>query len=120
MKWGKMMEKRKVLSIVQLIVPAIVMFVLAYFAFAAADDLYTTGLILNALIIYFPLLFLLQGIVCASVRGNIFVSLGVSVVAYIIVIFVWLNSSAAVYVIAYVVVWFIAYGVARIIQNMRQ
>lgn len=114
------MGENKVLSFIQLVLPAVVMFIIAYVAFASSDDLYTTGLILNSLIIYFPLLFLLQGIFSALVRANMFVSLGVSVIAYIIVVFVWLNSSAIVYIIAYIVVWFIGYGISRLIQNVRK
>lgn len=114
------MGKRKVLSLIHLIVPAFVMFALAYSAFASTDDLFTTGLILNSLIVYYPLLFLLQGIACALLQSNIFVSLCVSVVAFLIVLFVWLNSSAAIYIIGYVIVWFIGYGITQLVKNMMQ
>lgn len=105
------MEKRNVLLFIHIIVPALVMFVLAYSAFLSPNDLYTMGFILNSLVIYFPLLFLLQGVVCALLRANLFLSLGVSLIAFIIVVFVWLNSSAAIYLILYISVWLIGYGI---------
>lgn len=114
---GELMVQRQLLKIVQMIFPALIMIGLTYYAFSASDDLFTKQFILNALIIYFPVLFLLQGAFCAFLRENIIVSIAISVVGFITVIFVWLNSSALIYLVLYVILWLIGYGIVRFFRK---
>lgn len=111
------MKNKNVLVSIHILIPVIIMFVLAYSSFAIEDDLLATGLILNSLIIYFPVIFLIQGIVCALLRSNVFMSLGISALAFIVVLIIWLNSSAIIYIFVYLVIGFIGYGVTRWLQG---
>jgi len=119
-KYGKgafKVKNNNLFVTIHILIPVITMFVLAYTSFAIEDDLLATGLILNSLMIYFPVIFLVQGIVCALLRANVFMSLGISTLAFIVVLIVWLNSSAIIYIFVYLVIGFIGYVVTRWIQG---
>jgi len=77
------------------------------------SDLDAKSLILAGLILIFPVLFVLQGVLCAVTRSKVILSLTVSIVTYIIIMFVFLNSSAFVYVIVYVGMWIIGYWIGK-------
>lgn len=109
------MEKRKVFVSLHIVLPTLFMMILAVVAFAGIDDLFTHELALTSLVIYYPLLFILQGMACSWLRANMIFSLGTSILGYVLVLFFWFNFSALVYLIVYIIVWFVAYGVTRLI-----
>lgn|SRR5690625_1700738 len=111
------MQNNKVLIFIHLLLPVIIIFSLVYKAFSTFDVLMGTELILNSLIFYFPIVFLLQGIACALLRANVFVSLGTSTLTFVLVLIIWLNSSAIIYIFAYLIIGLIGYGVTRRLQN---
>lgn len=108
---------RKALIAVHIVVPVLIIFILAYVAFTASDDLFTKGLVLNSLMIYYPILFLLQGSACSLLKTNIFISLGFSIATFIIVLLIWLNSSAMFYIFAYYIIGFIGYRVTQFFKK---
>lgn len=114
-----MNPKRQAMVISHITIPVLLIFVLAYMAFTSSNDLIGMGLIFNSLMIFYPLLFLVQGSICALLRANIFLSLSISTIAFIIVLFIWLNSSALFYVFVYLALGFISYAITRFIQNKR-
>ena len=67
------------------------------------------GLFIVSLILLFPLLFLLQGIVCALSNNNVFLTLGVSILVFIILMMIYLNSSAFIYILIYLIFGIIGY-----------
>lgn len=111
------MKNRKTLVVIHIAVPVFLIFIFAYIAFTASDDLFAKGLVLNSLIVYYPVLFLLQGSASSLLKTNVFLSLGISIAMFIIVLLIWLNSSAFIYVFAYVIIGFIGYAITRLIQK---
>jgi len=109
------LNKRNLVVSLHLLLPTLCMMILAALAFPRTDDLFTHELALTSLVIYYPLLFILQGIACCWLRTNIFISLASSIVGYFLVMFFWLNFTASIYLLVYIIVWFVAYGVTRLI-----
>lgn len=112
------MKKRKLLIVSHIAVPVFIIFILAYTAYTTSDDLFANGLILNSLILYYPLVFLLQGSASSLLKSNVFLSLGISIAMFIIVLLTLLNSSAIIYIFVYLIVGFIGYGMTLLIQNL--
>jgi len=112
------MKKRKLLIVSHIAVPVFIIFIFAYTADTTSDDLFANGLVLNSLILYFPLIFLLQGSASSLLRSNVFLSLGISIAMFIIVLLTLLNSSAIIYIFVYLIIGFIGYGVTQLIQKL--
>src|SRR5690606_19827370 len=99
-------------------VPVLLIFMVACVTFIISDDLASGSWAFSSLMIFYPTLFFLQGSACSLVRGNIFVSLGISIVAYIIVLLIWMNSSAIFYIFAYLLIGFLGYGITHLIKKV--
>ncbi|MDR5586357.1 MULTISPECIES: hypothetical protein [Clostridium] len=91
-------------------------------------DVYNTkgidfkGLFIISLLLLFPLLFLIQGILCAVNNTNIvnlIFSFGVSILDYIILMKIYLNDSAFEYVLIYSVLWIIGYTITYIVKKIK-
>ncbi|MDR6999935.1 hypothetical protein [Neobacillus niacini] len=70
-----------------------------------------------SLIIIYPLLFLLQGVVTAMLNSSILLTLAVSVFGFLVTVLLWANSSAFGYVIVYLLIGFLGYGLVRFFQR---
>lgn len=96
----------KVKNIITILFPSLFMTLITVVSFQHMLN-YTSldfkGIFVISLIFLFPILFLIQGITCAITRTNIFLALGVSILDFIILMFVYLNDSAFVYNIIYIV-----------------
>lgn len=96
----------KVKNIITILFPTLFMTLITVVSFQHMLN-YTSldfkGIFLISLIFLFPILFFIQGITCAITRTNIFLALGVSILDFIILMFVYLNDSAFVYNIIYIV-----------------
>jgi len=107
---------RKIFVGIHIVVPVLIIFILSYVSFS--NDLFTHSWIVSTLLIYFPILFFLQGAVCSLLKANILTSLGFSLVAYISVLLIWMNSSAIGYLFAYLIIGFLGFGITRLIQKV--
>jgi hypothetical protein len=76
------------------------------------DNVKFKGIFLSSLIFIFPLLFLLQGVISGIDNTNIFISIGISLLTYIILMFIYLNSSAFIYAFIYLVFGLIGYSIS--------
>lgn len=72
-----------------------------------------------SLLLIFPLLFLLQGIICALGNINVFLSLGVSMLDFLILVMICLNRSAFFYVPIYLMLGTIGYLTAKFILKFK-
>ncbi|OAB37045.1 hypothetical protein PMSD_09580 [Paenibacillus macquariensis subsp. defensor] len=107
------MNKR---NIIVILFPALVMAIIAIITFTqmfGLSDLNAKSLIIAGLVLIFPVLFVLQGVLCAVTRSKVILSIVVSIVTYIIIMFVFLNSSAFVYLIVYLGMWAIGYWIGK-------
>lgn len=102
----------KVKNIITILFPTLFMTLITVVSFQHMLN-YTSldfkGIFLISLIFLFPILFFIQGITCAITRTNIFLALGVSILDFIILMFVYLNDSAFVYNIIYIVFGIVGY-----------
>ncbi|MFC5466073.1 hypothetical protein [Lederbergia graminis] len=109
---------KKMLRVIHIAVPVLFIFMLACITFVISDDLASGSWAFSSLMIFYPTLFFLQGSACSLVRGNIFVSLGISIASYIIVLLIWMNSSAIFYIFAYLLIGFLGYGFTHLIKKV--
>lgn len=97
-----------------MLLPSILMFSLAVISFTdILNTMDAEGIFIIGLLLLFPLLFLGQGIACGRGKGNIVLSLLVSTVTFVIIILIYLNSTALFYVAPYLVVGLFGFGLAH-------
>ncbi|MFT8348691.1 hypothetical protein [Clostridium saccharoperbutylacetonicum] len=77
------------------------------------------GIFILSLILLFPLLFLLQGIISAVNNTNVLLALCISTLDFIILIMVYLNDSAFIYILIYLVFGLIGYIITKIIIKIK-
>lgn len=92
-------------------------------------DIYTQkgldfkGLFVISLVLIFPLLFLIQGVIC-SVNSvniiNIVCAFLLSILSYITLVKIYLNDSAEVYIFLYSILWIIGYSLTYFIKRVKQ
>jgi len=111
------LKTKKILGVIHILAPVSIIFILAYITFVPLNDLSFGAWAVSSLIIYYPILFLLQGSACSLLKANIFTSLGISIAAYIVVLLIWMNSSAIVYMFAYLLIGFLGYSVTHLIKK---
>ncbi|MBN1068191.1 hypothetical protein DVW02_09400 [Clostridium botulinum] len=114
-------------NIIIIFFPAILISLLTVISFSNMDVYNTTGidfkgLFILSLLLLFPLLFLIQGILCAVNNTNIvnlIFSFGVSILDYIILMKIYLNDSAFEYVLIYSVLWIVGYTITYIVRKIK-
>lgn len=72
-----------------------------------------------SLTVIYPILFLLQGIICALNKTNVFLALGISIFSFVVLLIVYLNSSAFVYILIYTSLGVLGYLVAYFIKKFK-
>ncbi|WP_216828532.1 hypothetical protein [Alkalihalobacterium elongatum] len=75
------------------------------------------GLFILSLLLIFPILFVLQGVACALGKGSLVVSLLFSTITFIVILIIYLNSSALIYIFIYIVSGLIGYGIIKLFQK---
>ncbi|MCC0643533.1 hypothetical protein [Clostridioides sp. ZZV14-6150] len=113
------MKKSNVFSI---IFPTIIM-LLMFLTFATdifnIPDIPAKGIFVIGMVLIFPIAFLIQGIVCVLSKTNLILSLVVSLITYIILMYIFLNDSAYIYVLLYAAFYMIGYITTKICQKMK-
>lgn len=77
------------------------------------------GLFIISLVFIFPLLFLIQGILSSinnMTLANIVISFALSIFSYLILMKIYLNNSAFVYIILYPALWILGYSITYILK----
>ena len=107
---------RRVLYRVHIFAPGLMILLLARIAFSSSmDDLAGKNLIMNSIVFIIPFLYFLQGFTNGLTGTNLLLPLGVSTLAFIIITFAWLNSTAISFILIYPIFFFIGYWLARFI-----
>lgn len=109
------MEKK---IIVTVLFPALFMTIITIVSFSNMinfSDIDFKGIFIMSLILLFPLLFLLQGSICAVTNTNVFLSFGVSILDFIILMVIYLNDSAFIYLFIYLASGLIGYLITKFI-----
>ena len=98
------------LKLITTFLPAFVMLSIALLTFTNiidSKDLFVIGLLL-----IFPILYLAQGMACGSGKGNIYISLLVSTITFIIITMLFLNATAHMYLFLYLIVGLFGFGIS--------
>lgn len=109
MNGEKILNKREGVVI---LFPALIMFLLSAFLSLDLSNLGALdlkGLLIASLIIIFPILFFIQGIIVAKKHMKIILPYIVSSVSFIVVALIFFNSSAIGYIIIYTIFEIIGY-----------
>ena len=117
---GSIMKGFGLYSSLNVILPATALIILGYISFThvfiqQTDHKY----FLMSLIILYPAIFLIQGVLTAVLKSNIFIALGVSILGFVVTILIWANSSAIGYIVVYLLFGFFGYGVVRLFQRRK-
>lgn len=100
-------KKDNIEKLVVILAPSALIFILTILSFT--HFLAGMGLIVISLMFLFPLLFFLQGIYSAKKKVNILLSSITSIASYLIILFVFLNETALIYLAPYIVLVFLGY-----------
>jgi|GEM_PF-5218496 len=112
------MKKGSMLATITTYLPAFLMVILALLSFSNLfDDMFRKGLLINSLILYYPSLLFLQGIVTAMIKGNPFLNAGSSLLAFMFILFIWLNSSALIYILIYLISFLLGYWIIKMFKK---
>lgn len=95
-----------------LFLPALVQLILAGIAFLGDGYFVFIGLL-----VVFPILFLMQGILSAMNDINIFLALGISSAGFIAMMFIFLNTSALLYLFIYLSLGIIGYFITKLTKK---
>ncbi|WP_154663066.1 hypothetical protein [Bacillus massiliigorillae] len=92
-----MMKRNKISKAIIVFFPSVTMLSITSLTFAYINNISGVALknmFIASLVLLFPILFLLQGVFCATNALNIFVSLGISILTYSIILITYLNTFA--------------------------
>lgn len=109
-------------NVVTILFPAVFMTIITIVSFLNMlnfNSIDFKGIFIASLILLFPLLFLLQGIICVISNTNVLLSLGVSILNFIILMMVYLNDSAFIYVLVYLTFGAIGYIITKFIIKIK-
>ncbi|EPY2278566.1 hypothetical protein ACXAT3_003939 [Clostridium sporogenes] len=110
----------KIRKMVTVIFPTLFMTIITIVSFQNMLDfngIDFKGIFIIALIILFSVLFLIQGILCAINDTNIFLAFGISILDFIVLIFIYMNESALIYNLIYLIFAIIGYLIAKSIKK---
>jgi len=112
------MKKISKLAIITTYLPAFLMVFLALLSFSNLfDDMFRKGLLINSLILYYPSFLFLQGIVTAMIKGNPFLNVGTSLISFMFILIIWLNRSALIYIIIYLITFLLGYWIIKMFKK---
>ncbi|MBU3135335.1 hypothetical protein KPL39_03530 [Clostridium gasigenes] len=113
------MKKRNIITI---LFPTLFMTIITMISFSNMSNLNGIdfkGIFIASLILLFPLLFLIQGIISAVNNTNILLSMGASTLNFIILMIVYLNGSAFIHILSYLALGGIGYIITNFIVKIK-
>ncbi len=112
----------KMKSAITILFPALFMTIITMILFSnmfSFSEINIKEISIVSLILLFPLLFLIQGILSAVNNINILFTLGVSILNFIILMIVYLNDSAFIYILIYLAFGIVGYIITNIIVKVK-
>ncbi|MDE5413524.1 hypothetical protein [Alkalihalobacterium chitinilyticum] len=103
-------------AIITTFLPSVIMIVLSVLSFSAVHANFK-GLFILSLILIFPILYALQGVACAFGKSSLLVSLLVTTLTFVLILIIYLNSSALIYILIYNISGFISYGIVKFFRS---
>lgn len=109
-------------NIITILFPALIMSLVSILSLTNMfnlTDLNMKSLMIVGVVLIFPVVFLIQGALCSLTHSSVILSLTVSLITYIVIMFTLLNSSAFVYVIVYLFTWAMGYWIGKYLIRSR-
>ncbi|GFP76664.1 hypothetical protein [Clostridium fungisolvens] len=105
----------KTKNAIAILFPSIIMMLITVFSFSndRMKEYDKMGLLILALLLIFPILFAIQGVIIGKMKLNVFLSLGISAAVFTFLSLICLNSSALFYCVIYLPLWGLGYLFGR-------
>ncbi len=113
--------KRQVINVSTVLFPSVFMVLISVLSFTnilPLSNIDLKGLFVISLVLLFPVLFLIQGILCALNGTNVWLSFVMSVITFIVLLMIYLNSSAMIYILIYLISGLIGYGMVKLFSRI--
>ena len=99
--------------------PSVIMVLITLISFSNIfEALISHGIFVLSLMLIFPLSFFIQGVLGGYSTLNVHIALSISLVTFIVIVAVALNSSAYVYVPLYLLTGLMGYGLALLFKKI--
>lgn len=114
------MESFKKISVI--LGPSIIMTLISLICFSEVQflsEMDRKGLFIISLIIVFPIICFIQGVFTAANNYRILKALGTTIIMFLILLFIYLNSSALIYSLVYIMFGINGYATYNIIKKIK-
>lgn len=113
------MKKKSLISIFFLVIIMILISIISFSDIFKLSDIDFKGLSIISMVCIFPLLFLIQGIVCVFTNTNIVIPLLVSMCTYIPIMYIFMEGIEIVYVLYYLILFFVGFLISKLIKKFK-
>lgn len=113
------MKKSNIFSIIFPTVIMVLMFLTFVTDIFNLADVQSKSIFVVGMVLIFPISFLIQGIICVLNKTSWILSLIVSLLTYIVLMYIFLNDSAYIYVLLYTAFYMIGYIAAKFYYKIK-
>ncbi|WP_052356747.1 hypothetical protein [Faecalimicrobium dakarense] len=96
-------------------IPLITFFII----FTISNIFNLKGLFIVGIVVLFPLSFMIEGIICARKNIGWIAPLALSLITFLVIIFVYLNDSANIYLIYYSIAYILGYIPTKLVLKLK-
>lgn len=114
------MNIKKLLTLFNYVLPGIIMFSIGYYAVSPHFLHIDHSMFILSLLLLFPLLAFVQGIVTALLNSKIILSIGFTATAFLFILILWLNNSAWIYFFVYIIIGFAIFSLVRWMRRKKR
>lgn len=111
------MKKSNILTV---IFPSIILVLITMISFNPIEltkNLDLNGFFILSLVLIYPTMLFIQGILVSKNKASIILSFGLSIITFTIIMVVLLNTSASIYFALYIFSWLLGYFISKILFN---
>lgn len=110
------MNKSKIISV---LLPTLIMILLSLLFIpndtsSSFNKIDFKGLSILIIILFYPSLFFIEGVAVACTKTNPILALVISLLTFIIILFIFLNSSALIYAVIYSLIYLLGYSITKL------
>lgn len=115
------MQRMSLYSFLNVIFPAMAIMIIGWVTFTdVLIQQENHKYFILSLIIIYPILYLIQGVLTAIFKRNLLISLGFSILSFVITILIWANSSGLGYIVIYLLFSILGFGVVSLYQKRKR
>lgn len=102
-----------------IVLPAILILLISFFSFSV-EIVDLKGLFVLSLLLLFPLIFFIQGLYAFKFKTNYLIPLLISLFSFLVVLLVYLNSSALPYMFFYTITGCAGFYLPKLLQQRKE